>query len=206
MRRHKSWLAGRRGFSLIEALTASVIVTVAGAAMLLAIGQSLQASGNGIDSSRAVQSAQELLTEISACRWADPDEPTHWGPENGECYDRSRSGFDDLDDYDGWTGRPQTKGGTEHDAWQQRQFPDVRTHPYAAYTCTVRVEYVSSADVPLAAGLTSPYRRVTVEVNRQGRTLYRLRQTFFDLATFLGRDGWFDPNDKVEPVTVEAVP
>ncbi len=206
MSKNRIRLRHRNGFSLVEAMTASMIVTMAGAAMLLAVGESLTTSSSGIDTSRANLMARELMAEISSVRWADPDQPSHWGIEDGESYRNTRVHFDDLDDYDGWVGPPQTKTGTQYDAWQKLRFSNVPSHPYAKYTCRILVTPVSAANEPLQAGQTSSYRRVTVEIQHQDLAPHRLSQTFIDLAPLLGRSHWFDPNCTESPADVEVVP
>jgi len=199
-------LAARNAFTLVEALTAAVIVTVSGAAMLLAIGQSLQATTAGSDTHRVSLLADELMAEISACRLADLGNPTHWGPEEGEHQNPTRAGFDDIDDYDGWNGVPQTKTGVHYHIWQKNYFDSVPTHPYAAYMCHVAVEKVSAAGTVLTGNESSSYRRVTVEVTRDSKSVVLLSQTFFDLGPLLGRDHWYDPDATEPPATVEVVP
>ena len=153
--------ARRRGFTLPEALAAVVIVTVAGSATLLAVSQSIQASLAGTDTARVNLLVQDLMDEITTCWWADTTSPTHWGPEAGETNSKkTRASFNDLDDYDGWSGPPQTKTGQTYDSLQQSLFPTVASHDYANYTCSVKVEYVSAAGDVLAAGQTSLYRQI----------------------------------------------
>lgn len=187
-------------------MAAVVIVTVTCSAMLLSVGQAMQASSACLDSSRANLLAEELMTEISACRWADRDNPNHWGPGDGEYQSRTRVLFDDLDDYDGWSGAPQTKSGTKYDRLQSVLFPSVPSHPYATYLCAVHVEYVSADGEPVPAGQMSAYRRVTVEVSRPGQPTERLTQIFQDHAPLLGRSHWFDPNVQEPVASVTIVP
>src|SRR5262245_18021015 len=106
----------RNGFSLIEAMTAVVLVGIACTAMLLSVSQAIQSSDSNQGVNRANGIAQDLMNEISACRWADSGSPQHRGPENGEVVAGSRAGFTDLDDYDRWSGSPQTKSGLSFDA------------------------------------------------------------------------------------------
>ena len=199
-RRHPS------GFTLVEAMTALVIVGVACGATLLATGQSLQASHAGITKGRANLLAQELMNEISAARWADAGKPQHWGPEAGEADTKSRAGFDDLDDYDGWTGPAQTRNGMNYGGLQSRRFPWVTSHDYDAYRCSVQVQNVSADGKVLPKGETSPYRQVSVEVTHAGQPAQCLSRVFQDPSALLGSEHWFNPNT-VEPLaTVQIVP
>ncbi|MBI3463941.1 MAG: hypothetical protein HY000_12915 [Planctomycetes bacterium] len=183
-----------------------MIVAVACGAMLLATGQSLQASKASITTCRANLLAQELMNEISAMRWADRDQPQHWGPEAGEADTKTRAAFDDLDDYDSWTGPPQTRNGQKYAELQNQLFPWVTSHEYDAYTCSVRVRYVSADGKVLPSDQTSPFREVTVEVAQAGQPAERLTRVFQDHSDLLGSTHWFNPTT-VEPVAgVQIVP
>src|SRR5262245_26765921 len=121
----------RNGFSMIEAMTAVVLVGIACTAMLLSVSQAIQSSDSNQGVNRANGIAQDLMNEISACRWSDSQSPQQWGPENGETMSGTRTGFNDLDDYDRWSGSPQTKSGLSFDAMQHQLFAAVRSDEYA---------------------------------------------------------------------------
>jgi hypothetical protein len=200
-----SQLSGSRrpGFSLVEAMTAVTLVTVACTAMLLSVSQALQATEASRGSSQANMLAQELMTEISACRWADPTQPSHWGPESNEI-GTTRVAFDDLDDYDGWTGPPQTRDGVTFDELQQAIFPAVSSHEYRDYTCAVSVQFVSATGQPVAGW--SYYRQVTVEVTHPRHSPEKLSRIFYDPAPLFSRTQWFDPNLQEPVAAVQIVP
>ena len=206
MRRTFFARSGRAGFTLIEAMTAMAIVALACGATLLATGGSLQATKSSTTMTRAILLAQELMNEISAMHWADPNEPRHWGPESAETSTKSRSDFDDLDDYDGWTGPPQTRSGVLYDSLQQKLFPVVTTHEYSAYTCSVHVRYVSADGKVLPVGETSAFRQVTVEVAHEGEPTQKLSQVFQDYSHLFGSQHWFKPNPSQPLATVQIVP
>jgi Tfp pilus assembly protein PilV len=196
------------GFTLIEAMTAVVIATVACSAMLLAVSQSLQASSAGIASSRANLVATDLMNEISAAQWVDRSDPTHWGPETGEVSaQKIRAAFNDLDDYDGWSGTPQTHAGQTYDTLEKTFFPAVSGEDYGAFTCSVSVQCVSSTGVVVPHDQTTP-RRVTVQITCDNKPVATLVRTFQSSksASVLGSDHWSDPT-LVEPIaTVQTVP
>lgn len=195
----------RRGFSLVEAMTAVTLVTVSCSAMLLSVSQAIQATEASRGTSLANMLAQELITEISACRWADPSEPSNWGPETDEA-GTTRAAFDDLDDYDGWSGAPQTRDGVTYDTLQQAFFPAVTSNEYRDYTCSVCVQYVSSTGQVLTPGTTSLYREVTIEVTHPQYPPQKLSRIFYDPAPLLGRTHWFDPNLQEPVAPVQIVP
>lgn len=206
MRLHRNAVPPRQGFSLIEAMTAVALVTVSCSAMLLSVSQAMQASVASQGTSRANMLAQELMTEISACRWADPKEPNHWGPESDETRTKTRAAFDDIDDYDGWSGPPQTRDGIDYDSWQRKLFPSVTSHEYREYICSVSVQFVSSYGQVVSAEKPSLYRQVTVEVKHPKHAPQKLSQIFYDPAPLLGRTHWLDPKVKEPVAKVTIVP
>lgn len=195
----------RRGFSLVEAMVAVTLVAVSCSAMLLSVSVALQATEASRGTSRANMLAQELMTEISACRWADSTEASHWGPETDET-GTTRAAFDDIDDYDGWSGPPQTRGGVTYDALQQAFFPSVTSHEYRDYMCSVSVQYVSSTGQATPTGTASLYRQVTIEVTHPQHSPQKLSRIFYDPAPMLGRTYWFDPNLQETVAQVQIVP
>ncbi len=193
----------RRGFTLAEALVAVVIVGIACSAMMYSVGDALSTSSASVDASRSGLLAQDLMHEISAVAWADDELPDHWGPEGNESDSKTRAGYDDLDDYDGWTSPPQTRTGLTYDHLLQRIFPDADCRPYAKYTCGVRVRYVDARGTALPSGQVSAYRQVTVTVGHDGRPPHKLTRVFADQSGLLGSDDWFDPNARREPARVQ---
>jgi type II secretory pathway pseudopilin PulG len=194
------------GFTLVEAMTAVTLVATAGTAMLFSVSTAMQASAASRGSSQANMLAKELMTEISACQWADPSEPSHWGPETDEMAKPTRASFDDLDDYDGWSDAPQTRDGATYDNLQQALFPAVRSHNYRDYTLSVSVLYVTATGKPTAVGKVSLYRQVTVEVTHPNHSPQELRRVFFDASRLLSRKHWFDPKLKEPVAEVTIVP
>jgi hypothetical protein len=186
-------------------MTAVLIVALACGATMMATGQSLNASKDGVTKTRANLLAQDLMNEISACRWSDPSQPSHWGLESGEDA-RTRAQFDDIDDYDGWSGPPQTRDGLTYGNLQRRLFPEVTASEYDAYTCTVHVQSVTADGQPLADGSVSRYRKVTVTVLYDGQTVQELTQIFQDHSVLLSRQHWFQPNAVQSPLSVQVVP
>jgi prepilin-type N-terminal cleavage/methylation domain-containing protein len=195
----------RRGFTLAEALIAVVIVGIACSAMMYSVGDALSTSGASVDTSRSGLLAQDLMNEICTVAWADADLPDHWGPESGETNSKTRVDYDDLDDYDGWVGPPQTRDGFTHDQLLRQVFRDATCRPYAKYTCGVRVRYIDRNGAPLPTSQVSAYRLVTVTVSHTGRPSHELTRVFVDQSGLLGSDDWFDPNLKRQKATVQYI-
>ena len=78
------------------------------------VGASTRGKVSNGEQARARQLAQDLLDEISALPYKDPDNPG-FGPESGEAGSNrsNRSKFDDIDDYLGYSElSPTHKDGT----------------------------------------------------------------------------------------------
>ncbi len=172
----------RQGFSLPEALIAMLIAGLASSALLLSAGYCLHATEAAREDTQATLLAQMLMNVISACRWADADAPAHWGPESGELSGPGRTLFDDLDDYDGWSGPPQTRDGVRLESIQQQEFAGVQLHPFRDYSLSVEVIYATSTGEPVPGAQTSTFRKVTIAVSNQSRVVYQLERLFADLS------------------------
>jgi type II secretory pathway pseudopilin PulG len=88
----------RAGFSMVEALAAIAITTVAGGALLVSIAGSVQSSTQVTQSAVARGLAEQLMEEIAATRFPASTNTTPSGS--------SRVNFNDIDDYHNWTVRP----------------------------------------------------------------------------------------------------
>lgn len=106
---------GHRGFSLIEATIAVALVGFMLVAALNTVGASAKARLIHADRAKARLLASDLMAEILATVYEDPaDGPGSFGLEGDEVGDGSRTLWDDVDDYDGWSAtQPQQKNGTE---------------------------------------------------------------------------------------------
>ena len=183
-----------KGFTLLEALTAMLIAGVACSAMLLAVSQSLQTSAVSNELSRGVLLATGLMDEIRTRHWSEPGNPETWGPEPDEVFAETRVRFDDLDDYDGWSGPAQTHTGELYRSIYTSLFPEVKSDPYRGYRCQVEVKYVTADGQPLPGGQTSIYRQVTVGIYQQQRMLYSVSRIFTKRSLRFNRRSWFDPS------------
>jgi len=156
----------RRGFTLIEAATTTVIIGVGCVAMLELLGNGTLANRAGTESTVAMNLAGNVREAMTGIRFADATFPTHWGPEAGEVDVKQ---FNDVDDFDGWTSAP----GTPIDAKRDRLSTD-----YAGWEQQVKVECVlrdnlsqTTAHLTLTPDLR-PTNRVTVNILHNGRQLY----------------------------------
>lgn len=85
-----------RGVSLVEAVLASVVLSIAVAAVATALVAGTQQSYLAVDYRRATELADAMMEEILALPYDDPNGASTPGPEAGES---TRADFDNIDDY-----------------------------------------------------------------------------------------------------------
>ncbi len=102
----------RRSLSLIEAVISIAIVSVLLVAALETTGASVMGRHRMSGHARGHLLAVDLMSEIMAKPYEDPDDTPVFGLEGGE-NPPGRTAFDDVDDYDAWTSAPpQHQDGT----------------------------------------------------------------------------------------------
>jgi len=139
------------------------IVSVVLVAALYTLSASRMTTLRMGDRGRAVFLAQDLMAEITAQAYEDPDfGPGSFGLGADEVGDGSRALWEDVDDYDGWSASPpQTKDGTPlagFDGWQRR----------------VAVDWVSPNDLSQVVGSDLRVKRIMVTIRHNGVRVYRL--------------------------------
>jgi type II secretory pathway pseudopilin PulG len=171
--------AGRfaRGFTLVEALTAVSVSSIACTAVLLTMTHSLMQNSDQVTQTLAVCLAQNMMDEVSSKRFYDPDPSPSFGIEPNEQTDdpqqQTREPFDDIDDFDGWEQRPPLDlSGRVLGTQSSGQTGESR---YAFFRRRVRVEYVRLSNhaspapdywMPDASSLAA---HVTVEIEYKDR-------------------------------------
>ena len=91
-------LRPRGGLTLVETLTAITVTTVAGSALITALGAALSAHTHAARAAVAAGLADDLAAEVFARPVRAPADATADLPP--------RSSFDEVDDYAGWDRRP----------------------------------------------------------------------------------------------------
>jgi type II secretory pathway pseudopilin PulG len=158
--------ARARGFTLIEASITTIIVGVGCLGMLELLGAGTNANNESTELTTAMNLAGNIREAMTGLRYADKDNPTHWGPENGE---NDVTLYDDMDDFHGWSSSP----GTPIDARRQRLSSD-----YATWIQRVTVDCVKPTNFAITMGhpnLTPdlrPTQRITVTVSHNGKDVY----------------------------------
>lgn len=150
-----------RGFALVEAAVAVVIVSVMLVAALRLVGASGVSQAVASERLRASALAQGLMTEILDRSYDDPNEASILGIELSEVAG-GRASFDDVDDYGGYTeSPPRDRTGAVIPGW-------------TGWSRQVAVDWVNPANLSQARIIESGVRRITVTVKRGGRTLLTL--------------------------------
>lgn len=145
----------RNGTSLIEVTISTLLVGLVLVASMRCLGQVMRSRGVTSNDSRATIMAEELLTEIMSGDYEDSGgtplfglEPTESGP--------GRSGYDDVDDYHGWTASPPVDRAGDAIPnsvnWQR----------------DVAVEFVDPSIPSSVVGLDQGVKRITVTVRVDG--------------------------------------
>jgi type II secretory pathway pseudopilin PulG len=153
----------RSGFTLLEAALTTVIIGVGGVAMLQLLASGTAANGEGTSLTMAMNLAGNVRECLTGVAFSDPTVQDNWGPELGE----TLSSYNDLDDFDGVKFSPPI---------------DARRNPlgneFADWSQTITVQSVDVDDLrTVIPHLTHkpadrPTSRVTVSVQRHGKTLF----------------------------------
>jgi len=154
------------GFTLAEAMLASVVLAIAVVGISQLTSASYQQSEALRQDTRAVSLARELIEEIAGKPFADPNpvsgEEYHPGPDTGETYG-NRATYDNVDDYDGFT--DSTNAGAMKTV--SGQALDFKVTEY--FSRAVKVEYRTAPAGPAGNG---DFALVTVTVTTaKGRTV-----------------------------------
>jgi len=151
-RRHRHF-----GFTLVEALTASVILVLCIVAVSVCMRAGHQANQDASQGQRAVKLAEELVEYVLSLPYYDDGGVQTPGPEAGET---GASAFDNADDFHGYS----DPEGTLTDMSGSAYPPE-----YQVFTRSVSVQYGSVS----IGGLGQPVDGLTVVVqisDRKGRT------------------------------------
>jgi type II secretory pathway pseudopilin PulG len=97
--------SGTAGFTLVEAVMSMLIVGIMLVAALNTVGASKLTQRKNYERSIGPMLAEDLLTEILSQSYEEPVDTPIFGRETGE-FSWSRTPYDDVDDYDGWTTSP----------------------------------------------------------------------------------------------------
>lgn len=150
----------RRGITLMETVLGVLLVGGVLAGTLEIIGPTARASQLAGDEVLAAQLADELIEEINSQPYEDPDEILGLiSLETGETLDGKRTTFDDVDDYNGWSGAVTDPSGNP------------RAGLVGTWVRSAAVVFVQESDLTAVRADDGGIKRVTVTVSRGGITL-----------------------------------
>jgi type II secretory pathway pseudopilin PulG len=142
---------GRGGFTLVEAVISTVIVSVMFVAALNTVGAARLTQHKAALAGRGRMFASSLMQEILQQSYQEPGTTWVFGREAGES-DTSRAAYDDVDDYHGWTESPPTA-------------KDGAALPNSAnWSRTVTVEWVDPLNSKQVSATETGAKRITVVV------------------------------------------
>jgi type II secretory pathway pseudopilin PulG len=193
-------LSPRSGFTLVEALVATTVLALCGAAVLLGLSVSLQTTTASAEETMAIGLAQQLMDEIAGARYHDlggTPTDTPMGASPAEKAGQGRRLYDSIDDYNNYNkegssipmdfwgvplGSDDGAGGQRHSLMRLPA-----TH-FAAWRRTVSVGYVNidNPSVDLPTSNSSNYRAVEVVVSYNdpetgSREVAKLRRVFANI-------------------------
>ena len=143
------------GFTFVEILITLVFLSIAMLAVTFQFPFGLKISEGAEDLTLGTNLAQELMEEIKAMYWEDPDSPG--SPLGPDALETGREYFDDVDDYDGLVeAPPHDLDGNPLDGLDGRA-------NFGKYTRDVVVTYADTTSLQAVAGPTS-YKRIEVGV------------------------------------------
>ena len=151
----------RTGFSLVEAVIATLIVGVAFVAVINTVGASRATQIKTAQQGHALLLAQDLMTEILSLPYED-ENPGGLGVEGTE-NSSDRSTFDDIDDYHNWLGDPPAAAD------------GVSIAGADGYLREVKVRWVDPASPDTTSGTETGVKRIRVIVKRGSAKLVALR-------------------------------
>ena len=164
---------GRSAFSLIEALIALSITSIAGAVLLLSVQSSLDTTIEAVDKTIADGVAQQTIDEILTKRFVGPAEnplTSVLGALSSELQSLGTSLFDDTDDYLGYVAQPlkgqsgETLGTGDDSGGLRLQNFRVRSDYFQNWRVRVDVYYVDPDNHLVRSAAATNYRMIDVNV------------------------------------------
>lgn len=148
----------RPATTLIECVSATLIVGVLMVAALNCAGSSMRASQNIDDLGRAQRLAGDLMNEIFLNAYQEPDGSVSLGVDSGE-NTGNRSKFDDVDDFKNWTSSPPTDASGNALAG------------LTGWTHSVTVAWANPTTLGSTASTNTGLKKITVTISKNGLAL-----------------------------------
>lgn len=146
-------------FTLVEVVISLLVVGIMLVAALNTVGGVFRTYAIAQERQQGDALAMELMAEILHERYEDPNGSPAFGLEAGES-SALRAGYDDVDDYDGWSAYPpRSRDGTA--------LAGAKT-----WTREVTVEWVDVLDPTVVVGGDSGLKRITVVATSERGTQF----------------------------------
>jgi type II secretory pathway pseudopilin PulG len=168
----------RRGFTLIEAALATIIIGVGVVSMLQLLAAGTVANGEGTETTTAMNLAKNIREMATGLQFGDPSLAHKWDPNNPPAFGmesgETLANCDDLDDLNGQVfcppidARRTSLNATLYGAWEQR-----------VSVCSVDPDHLTNDKV--GNGRT-PAIRATVSVYHHDRYVCSLSWLAFDTS------------------------
>lgn len=150
--------AQRRGMSITEVVASIVLVSLVMIGALNCVAGITSARMVIADSLKARHLAEQLMAEITNQAYADPNETAVFGVEVTEIA-TPRSGYDDVDDYDGWSASP------------PRDHNNAVISGLGGWQRDVSVKLLDAATPELSSASDQGLKQIVVTVRKDGRVL-----------------------------------
>jgi len=154
-----------RAMTLVEAVMATLVVSIMLTAALNTVGSARQGERIVALRSQGFALAEELMAEILNQAYADPTigDNNDFGKTLAKIASGNRSLYDDVDDYDDWSAKPiEAKDGTPN-----LEFTD--------WSREVIVDWVDADDLTTIVGNNEGVKRITVTVKHDKRVVAELQ-------------------------------
>jgi hypothetical protein len=152
----------------LEVVVSTFIVGILLVVAMQTAGSVASGQLRSAEQGRARLLAAELMGEILCQAYEEPVDTPLFGPEPGESASGTRTDYDDVDDYHGWTASPPVdKQGDELTG-------------LAVWQRSVTVALVDPEDLGTVAGEDLGVKRVTVSVTRNGTAAASLTAALTD--------------------------
>jgi MSHA pilin protein MshD len=146
------------GGTLIEVAVSTLLVGVLLVAALSTVGARLRHQSDLTVRQRASLLADQMLSEVLELDYKDPNQTPTFGLEANES-GSNRSAYDDVDDYHGLNeSPPKLRSGTTLTG-------------VTGWTRSTSIHYVGPSDLTSVVGSDQGYKRITVQVNKDGEQL-----------------------------------
>jgi MSHA pilin protein MshD len=148
----------RAAFTLVDSVISVVIASLVIVAAMRAARSAVWVQYKAAERATARMLADGLMAEIMVLSYEDPSLPPVFGRESNETA-TSRSNYDDVDDYNGWSQSPP-------------QDKDGNTIPGAnGWSRSAVIEWVNAADPTTVSAAETGAKRITITVKRNGVTV-----------------------------------